>query len=107
MADMYSVRTNGQVYYIYRNDGNISVGQFYNAAEAQSRAAIMNQQHNERFGKKKEESVAEPEPESVLSTPDLQPNAPKQTEEPPKAPAKAHKTKSEVPDPPPGQGTSY
>jgi hypothetical protein len=101
MADAYNVRTDGKFYYVYRLDGNVAVGQFATGAEAQRSAAVRNQQHNERFGKKKEEQpkatssqgwVEKQQPQEPKETPDSKPGRPK---------------KSEAPDPPPGQGVSY
>lgn len=57
MTDAYNVRSNGERYYVYRMDGNVPVAEFVGpgaAAKAQRENSIRNQQHNERFGKKKE-----------------------------------------------------
>jgi hypothetical protein len=119
MSDAYNVRANGDRYYVYRIDGNVPVAEYMGpgaAAKAQRETAIRNQQHNEQFGKKKElepeatsasagEVQTTPYPEPQKLVPDsgevLGPNqqATKISE--------SKKQKSEVPNPPPGQGASY
>jgi hypothetical protein len=125
MSDAYNVRSNGQRYYVYRMDGNVQVAEFIGdgaAAQAQRDAAIRNMRHSEQFPKKKEPETetgsdgwvedqnlpeesaftgTQPQPE-VKPPADgevLSPNAQAQT-------IKAAK-KSQVPNPPPGQGASY
>jgi hypothetical protein len=96
MSDAYNVRSNGQRYYVYRIDGNVQVAEYFNASEAQRDCATRNMRHNEQFGKKKE---LEPEATSQ-STSDS--DAGVQTR-----PYSVPQKKTQVPDPPPGQGASY
>lgn len=124
MADAYNVRTNGSVYYVYRMDGNVPVGEFMGegaASKAQREAAIRNQQHNERFGKKKESPVESgtdgDQPDSVVGEIQTKPYPVPQPEADSKAgkitSGKVHKVSQEkkpekhIPNPPPGQGASY
>jgi hypothetical protein len=93
MADAYNVRSDGKFYYVYRLDGNAQVSQHATAAEAQRSAAIQNQRWNEQFGKKKE---VEPDPVSES------PGWVEKQIKPEQGIGKGH-----VPNPPPGQGTSY
>jgi hypothetical protein len=112
MADAYNVRTNGQRYYVYRLDGNVPVAEYLGdgaAAKAQREAAIRNQQHNERFGKKKE---SQPENgtsgDQAVGEVQTRPYPVPQQETPvPKIPKTGRPKKSETPNPPPGQGSSY
>jgi hypothetical protein len=105
MSDAYNVRSNGDRYYVYRIDGNVPVAEFIGpgaAAKAQRETAIRNQQHNEQFGKKKEqpEQLSSETPLGEVQTKPYP--VPSKTPTPPQAPKS-----SQAPDPPPGQGTSY
>jgi hypothetical protein len=108
MSDAYNVRSNGQRYYVYRMDGNVQVAEFIGdgaAAQAQRDAAIRNMRHNEQFSKKKE---PEPTPSGDGWVEDQ--NLPEEsafTGTQPQSPPPSKSKKSQVPDPPPGQGASY
>lgn len=124
MADAYNVRANGDRYYVYRLDGNVPVGEYIGpgaAARAQADAAQRNQQHNERFGKKKEDAEQslvphtegwieggdETQRETTVGHPDVTPSdtRPDPSEE---QPAESAESSSEAaPNLAPGTGVSY
>jgi hypothetical protein len=100
MADAYNVRTDGKLYYVYRLDGNVAVSQHTSGSEAQRSAAVRNQQHTEKFGKKKEQSEAPKPPlEDLPAEQEPQSEKPKKQSKP--------ESQSKAPDPPPGQGVNY
>jgi len=134
MADAYNVRVNGDRYYVYRLDGNVQVAEYMGpgaAAKAQNDASRRNADHNERFGKKKDDQELVPQtdgwveggdgPETVTDHPDHTPmdsrdnptkgETPGEETEPQTRTSNSTKTykvpKKAVPDPPPGQGTNY
>lgn len=108
MSDAYSVRFDGQRYWVYRNDGNVPVGEFFNGAEAQRSAAVRNQQWNEQMGKKKElETSSDDSVGKVQTRPYPVPQ--KQETPPPATKSPTGKTYKvpDSPNPPPGQGANY